>query len=100
MIRILLVTCVVCLLWSCQKDTIELEEGFVYYSGSYAEDKCGHVLNISSVDYFPRNLPITITSNDTIYLRVSVKRLEDYAFCGFGVEPLQIVNIRDYEIID
>ena len=90
---------VICFLWSCKKDTIELQEGFIYNSGSYADDRCGYVLYLSSQNYFPRNLPSTI-SGDTIFVRVSIDKLEDFAFCGFGVEPLQIVNIRDVEIID
>ena len=97
--RILFLAITICFLWSCKKDAIEFQEGFIYDSGSYADDRCGYVLHISSQNYFPRNLPETITG-DTINVRISIDKLDDYAFCGFGVEPLQIVNIRDIEIID
>lgn len=99
MMRFLLGLLILLCLWACKKNEIELESGIIYYSGSYADDKCGYVLQIADQNYSPRNLPDYINA-DTTKVQVRITKLEDFAFCGFGVEPLQIVNVREIDIIN
>lgn len=99
MIRLLFATLFVAVFFACDKEEIEIQEGFIYYSGSFANDRCGYVLWLPDQKYSPRNLSENI-NGDTLFVRVAIDKLDDFQFCGFGVEPLQIVNIRDLEIIN
>lgn len=87
------------LLWGCKEDEIQLQPGVIYYSGSYQEDRCEYLLKIKNKDFFPRNLPVSFQS-DSVGVLVSIQKLDDYTFCGLGVKPLQIVHIRDIELLN
>lgn len=96
MIRYIISALFLMLLWGCKKEEIQPQPGTIYYTGTYQEDRCEYVLQIGFDRFFPRNLPDAY-KQDTVYVLISIHKLDDYAFCGLGVEPLQIAHIRDIE---